>query len=236
MALTVLDGNLVSRTLKTSTSGSDLVPHHNVDSVSGTVAATQSGGWSVTITGTVPAVTPGTGSTNLGKADDVAHTTGDVGVMALAVRNDSGAVLAGTTGDYVPIATDANGNVRATTIPNIDGVGLGSSILPMKFFKKSVAANQIDNALIAAVTSKKIRVVGIVMLGDDKTQHWDATLTTKPAGAGTAITITFAGPPNESIVLPVSLFGWFETNSGEGLSATTGSNSAVSFQICYLEV
>jgi len=51
MALTVLDGNGVARTVKTTLDGSDHVPHHKIDSVSGTVAATQSGSWNVAITG-----------------------------------------------------------------------------------------------------------------------------------------------------------------------------------------
>ena len=38
----------------------------------------------------VSAVVPGTGATNLGKAEDAAHTSGDVGVLGLAVRNDTG--------------------------------------------------------------------------------------------------------------------------------------------------
>jgi hypothetical protein len=38
-------------------------------------------------------VTPGTGATNLGKAEDAAHTSSDVGVMALAVRRDANTSL-----------------------------------------------------------------------------------------------------------------------------------------------
>lgn len=62
--------------------------------------------------GTISTVTPGTTATSLGKAEDSAHTTGDVGVMSLGVRNDLGAVLAGTDGDYVPFTTDATGALR----------------------------------------------------------------------------------------------------------------------------
>lgn len=57
---------------------------------------------------------PGTGSTQLGKAEDAAHVSGDTGVMVLAVRNDAGTVLAGATGDYIPFTTDATGAVRVT--------------------------------------------------------------------------------------------------------------------------
>lgn len=69
---------------------------------------------SVGITGTVSvgSVIPGTTATSLGKAEDAAHTTGDVGVMALAVRNDTGVTLAGTNGDYIPLSTDSAGHLR----------------------------------------------------------------------------------------------------------------------------
>jgi hypothetical protein len=46
----------------------------------------------------ITSIVPGTGATNLGKAEDAPHSTGDVGVMALAVRNDAGAALAGNDG------------------------------------------------------------------------------------------------------------------------------------------
>lgn len=51
---------------------------------------------------TVSDLTPGTQATDLGKAEDAAHTSGDTGVMALGVRNDGGAASA-ANGDYIPI-------------------------------------------------------------------------------------------------------------------------------------
>ncbi len=56
-------------------------------------------------------IVPGTGATNLGKAEDAVHATGDVGVMALAVRKDTAAASSGTTGDYEPLSTDATGRL-----------------------------------------------------------------------------------------------------------------------------
>lgn len=76
----------------------------------GTHAVTQSGTWDVGSITT--AITPGTAAANLGKAEDAAHTTGDVGVMALGVRKDTGATIAGTDGDYAPFQLDASGNLR----------------------------------------------------------------------------------------------------------------------------
>lgn len=59
----------------------------------------------------VTRIVPGTGATNLGKAEDAAHTSGDVGVMALGVQKTSAAATA-ADGDYAPFQTDANGRLR----------------------------------------------------------------------------------------------------------------------------
>tara|TARA_B100001094_G_C18014169_1_gene711672 strand:- start:108 stop:911 length:804 start_codon:yes stop_codon:yes gene_type:complete len=57
----------------------------------------------------VTSIVPGTGSTNLGKAEDAAHSSGATGVMPLAVRNDAIATLGGSDGDYAPLQVDATG-------------------------------------------------------------------------------------------------------------------------------
>lgn len=62
----------------------------------------------------VISIVPGVAATNLGKAEDAGHTTGDVGVMALSVRFDAGGALAGTDLDYAPLQVDANGALRVT--------------------------------------------------------------------------------------------------------------------------
>lgn len=64
------------------------------------------GGGSSSIT----SVVPGTGATNLGKAEDAVHASGDTGVMALGVRKDTAASLAGTDGDYTAPIFGASGH------------------------------------------------------------------------------------------------------------------------------
>lgn len=71
----------------------------------------------------VLSVVPGTGATNLGKAEDSAHTTGDVGVMALVVRQDSQTAL-GADGDYVPPTVDSAGGLRVSIVA---GAGSGGT-------------------------------------------------------------------------------------------------------------
>ena len=72
-------------------------------------------------------VTPGTAATNLGKAEDAAHASGDVGVMALAVSNEANTARA-ADGDYIPIATDTEGNVRTVGNRDHDAVDAGELV------------------------------------------------------------------------------------------------------------
>lgn len=46
--------------------------------------------------------------------EDNPHTTGDVGIQILGVRNDAGTTLATTTGDYIPLSMDSTGAVRVS--------------------------------------------------------------------------------------------------------------------------
>lgn len=62
-------------------------------------------------------VVPGTAATNLGKAEDAAHTTGDTGVMSLGVRNDTLAATTNTTADYTQLSTDQAGIVMTAGAP-----------------------------------------------------------------------------------------------------------------------
>jgi len=59
----------------------------------------------------VTSIVPGTGATNLGKAEDAAHASGDVGVLMLSVRNDTAASTASDIGDYAGLITDSTGRL-----------------------------------------------------------------------------------------------------------------------------
>lgn len=64
-------------------------------------------------------VTPGTGATNLGKAEDAVHSSGDVGVAILGIRDDTLNATSGSEGDYEMIHTTAEGAVWVTQAPSI---------------------------------------------------------------------------------------------------------------------
>lgn len=69
-------------------------------------------------------IIPGTAATHLGKEEDTAHTNGDVGVMALAVRVDGMITLASHNGDYTPLACDGLGNLKVVSAGEVDSVKL----------------------------------------------------------------------------------------------------------------
>ena len=58
------------------------------------------------------------------KAEDAAHSSGDAGIMSLAVRNDDVAALSGTDGDYSPLQVNAAGSLYTK-----DETGEAGSIL-----------------------------------------------------------------------------------------------------------
>lgn len=84
----------------------------------------------------VGAVTPGTAASNLGKAEDAPHVTGDTGVMALGVRQDTATAL-GANGDYVPPIFDASGRLHA----NVGLVTPGTAATNLGKAEDAVAAN-----------------------------------------------------------------------------------------------
>lgn len=100
----------------------------------------------------VLSVVPGTGATNLGKAEDAAHASGDTGVMVLAVRSDSAAASSGTTGDYEPLHTDSSGNLRVSvSAGGVSGIVDDAAFTPatseglaVLFFADETATDSVD--------------------------------------------------------------------------------------------
>lgn len=82
-------------------------------------------------------------------AEDAAHTSGDPGLMALAVRTDSAAALATTDGDYSPLQLDANGFLRITL-----GTALSSTVDSVTAVASGVAAHD------AVIGGNPVRIAG----------------------------------------------------------------------------
>lgn len=106
----------------------------------------------------------------------------------------------------------------------------GRTALTVKWAKATVAASTTDAALVSAVASKSIKVIGAGWTGTSDT---DVTFNSKPAGAGTAVSATF----KKGFAFAWAPTGlWAPTTAGEGLTVTTGAGSTQGIQIAYLEV
>lgn len=96
-------------------------------------------------------------SSTLAKAEDAAHGSGDSGIMALAVRNDTLAALAGTDGYYAPLQVsadgalyvtndndlvDTNNSTTSTLTANTDYTGTGTDVLGYAGITVTVFADQ----------------------------------------------------------------------------------------------
>lgn len=101
--------------------------------------------------------------------------------------------------------------------------------LTIKRMPISVNASQSNSTLIAAVPTKKIRVIAISM-----TAGATATTVTLQSNA-TAIGPATALAINGGICYPPNPLGWFETVAGEALKVTTGAGSTTGYQILYVE-
>lgn len=109
----------------------------------------------------------------------------------------------------------------------------GTTSLTVKNAFANIAASTTDGAVVAAVASKKLCVLGLVV--EDGATATTIVFNSKPAGAGTAISMTFQNGVNGGAVLSYGPGCWFETVSGEGLSATTGAGSTTGVQVKYVE-
>jgi len=109
----------------------------------------------------VTRIVPGTGATNLGKAEDAAHSSGDTGVMALGVRQDADAAL-GADGDYAPLQFDSNGYLKVNIKAGAGSGGTAmtddsaftpasSSVTPMGAFYDDISPDSVNEGDIGAV-------------------------------------------------------------------------------------
>ncbi len=175
--------------------------------VDGTVAATQSGTWSVRaqdgsgnaltsatrgseqalsvqlVDGSGNQVTSFGGGTQY--SEDAAHSTGATGTLALVVRADTAASTAGTDGDYAALITDANGRLH---------VNVGNTV--------TVASHAVTNAGTFAVQVDGSALTALQLLDDAVNTDGSAVGTKGYAIGGTdgtnfqTISVTSAGLVN----------------------------------------
>ena len=138
--------------------------------------------------------TPGTAAASLGKAEDNPHTSGDVGVMLLAVRTDTAAARAGTDGDYAPLEVDASGRLWVSSVsqPSTSGglsayrsLDLGSTGVAVK-----TSAGQLYGYYLYNNSSSATRFVKIYDKASAASSS-DTPVMTLPIPAGSAANVSF---------------------------------------------
>jgi hypothetical protein len=109
----------------------------------------------------VTSVIPGTTATALGKAEDAGHTSGDVGVFALAVRQDTPNTAASATdADYTQISVSSTGAVR-TAPPSEDFAALANGPQVKKYYTNAGAVT--DGIIWSPAAGKRWYVTDIVV-------------------------------------------------------------------------
>lgn len=103
----------------------------------------------------------------------------------------------------------------------------------VKFAFANIAAATTDGVIVAAVTGKRIRVLAYSC--SPAGTATSTTFNSKGAGAGTAITAANQCPASNIQPGGFSPVGYFQTNAGEGLTATTGTGATVGINITYIE-
>lgn len=180
-----------------------------------------------TITGSVSvtSIVPGTGATNLGKAEDGTPVNGDTGVMTLAVRKDSPPSADAANGKYAWQLVDANGAVYTTLATLISGED--------QTFNRMGIEEALSYTLITTQTTTTIksgagrfyRFIISVPVATATVTFYDNT-----AGSGTQIV-----PPITIGAAPV--YGPFSVNVGAtfstGLTIVTGT-ATMTIGIYYL--
>jgi hypothetical protein len=139
-------------------------------------------------------VTPGTAAANLGKAEDAAHGSGDVGVMALAVRRDADTSLVGTDGDYAPLQVNATGAAKVADAAVLAAINAGTVSLASLVSGVLTNTDGASTAVIAAQGS------GVI------TYLTDATITNS-SGAAVMVEIKDGATAKWRVLIPAG-GGW----------------------------
>ena len=162
--------------------------------------------------GAITSIIPGTGATNLGKAEDSAHTSGDTGVAVLTKRTDTPASSASTDGNYATANTDSTGHLwsRDGFAPVYENNTTGKALTEENYTNTRVTADGQIKASAGFVRHISFAATGTVTAGvitlydntaESGTVMWSGTIqvgtapVTVPihAEAGTGIYVGYDG-------------------------------------------
>jgi len=230
----VIGGVTQSGTWNVGISGTPTVTVGNAS-----IPVTDNGG-SLTVDGTVSvgtSVTPGTGATDLGKAEDAPFASGDTGVAMWAVRNDAAATaLTSANADYSPIAVDSYGRQFVTGSVSVGGTvnvsaadktaKVRSDELQTVNTYRRISTATTNSALAASSSGYQVRLHGYYMSNTSSFVRYVKlydVISAPSVGSNTPVmTIAIPGNGAANVGFP---FGPTFSN-GLGIGITTGSSDS----------
>lgn len=178
------------------------------------------------VSDTVTDLIPGVAATNLGKAEDAAHTTGDTGVMMLGVRESTATDLSAgnTNGDYEPLQVDANGALWVSQATLLAGEDLTNNRLNVtqKFSYSHIAAGQATTTVKSGAGFLHSITLNGAATATNVTTVYDNT-----AGSGTVIAI----PAATTATVPTTLT--YDVSFATGLTIVTATANGADMTISY---
>jgi hypothetical protein len=191
-------------------------------------------------------VTAGTGATDLGKAEDAAHTSGDTGVLALGIRRDAGGTECGADDDYCGLSVNSKG----ATLVNIDSGRQDQHSTGILKLEDGAAANGDALVGIAAVhQTAPNSAVNVGTTGDYGALSADLAtggLFTTPITGTVKVCNTIVPDPDvyaandiisgDSTTAPLSFPAVFKTNVNSGtltdITITNSEIDGIAFDLC----
>lgn len=170
---------------------------------------------------TVGTITPGTAATSLGKAEDAAHSSGDVGVFALAVSNENNTAFGAASGDYTPVAVNRQGHVYVSTLP------------PSRVSSNGTPISSTTTSVIAAPSAgNHLRVVRIHLSNGGATATW---VHIRDGAAGTKFYPVYL-VQGASVSLNLKMSGPLDLTTATRLDIVMSAAGSLEYQIDYLTV
>lgn len=161
----------------------------------------------------VTRVIPGTTATALGKAEDGAHTSGDVGVMDLGVRNDTMADFSGADNDYTPKSVTLKGHTLTANAPR------GRKV----FQTTTITSSTSETTVLAAAASTFHDVYGVIVANTSATA---TDITFKDATTGTTrFNIYAPAGDTRGFMLPIDA-AYTQATVNNNWTATCGTSVA----------
>lgn len=201
------------------------------------VVPQQSGGrqWVSTI---VTDVVTGVGATNLGKAEDAVHTSGDVGVMALGIQKATPADLA-ADGDYAPIQVSAGrqwaSSIITDIVPGVAATSLGK--------REDDAHNTLDTGVLMLAVRTDVSTQRAGTDGDYSVLETDSRgqlhVAMPKAATSTDVSLASSNITAQVIAANTARVGMYLTNTDANdvyiYFGTTATASKFSVRLGYLD-